>query len=234
VAAGEEAEELLAADLDPDELERLVARREQGEPLAWLTGSISFCGLPVAVPPGCYVPRAQTEALARRAARRLPPGGRAADLCTGVGPVAALLAAAVPSATVVGTDLDGAALDGARRNGVRAVRTDLGDGLAPGAFDVVTAVAPYVPTGDLAFLPSDVQRYEPPAALDGGPDGCGVLRRVVLAGARLLRPGGTLLVELGGDEDVCLAPDLAAAGFAGSRTWRDREGDLRGLAARLG
>lgn len=234
VAAGEEAGELLAAASDPAGLEALVRRREHGEPLAWLTGTVAFCGHPVAVSPGCYVPRAQSEPLARRAAGHLRPGGRAADLCTGVGAVAAHLARAVPGAVVVGTDVDPVATACARRNGVRAVRADLGGCLRPGAFDLVTAVAPYVPTGELAFLPADVQRHEPRLALDGGPDGCAVLRRVVADAGRLLRPGGHLLVEIGGVEDDVLAPALDAAGFAAWATWADEEGDLRGLAARIG
>ena len=77
--------------------------------------------------------------------------------------------------------------------------------LRPGAFDLVTAVAPYVPTGALRLLPADVQRYEPRRALDGGTDGLDLVRRVVEAAARLLRPGGWLLVEVGGDQDAALA-----------------------------
>ena len=232
VAADDEAAELLATTDDGAALEALVRRREQGEPLAWLVGATTFCGRRLAVHRGCYVPRGQSEPLARRAADVLPAGGRLADLCTGAGAVAAHAAGAVPSAVAVGTDLDPAALACARANGVRAVRADLAGGLAGGVFDVVTAVAPYVPTADLAFLPSDVRRFEPLAALDGGPDGCTTLRRVVEAAARLLRPGGTLLVELGGDQDEVLAPTLLASGFASWSTWHDEDGDLRGLAAR--
>ena len=121
----------------------------------------------------------------------------------------------------------------ARRNTVRAVRGDIGDPLGAAAFDVVTAVAPYVPTADLALLPSDVQRYEPRRALDGGGDGLDVVRAVVRAGSRILRSGGWLLVELGGDEDSRLAPTLAERGFDAVSTWSDEEGDLRGLVAQL-
>jgi release factor glutamine methyltransferase len=100
------------------------------------------------------------------------------------------------------------------------------------AFDVVTAVAPYVPTAAIALLPADVPRHEPRRALDGGDDGLAVVRRVVAAGARLLRPGGVLLTELGGDQDLLLAPDLEAAGFAPAEPWLDEDGDLRGVVAR--
>jgi release factor glutamine methyltransferase len=101
------------------------------------------------------------------------------------------------------------------------------------SFDVVTAVPPYVPTGQLRLLPADVQRYEPRVALDGGANGLDVARRVVSAAGRLLVPGGWLLIELGGNQDDALAPDLAASGFADIESWRDEDGDLRGLAAQI-
>ncbi|WCO67170.1 hypothetical protein PO878_00340 [Iamia majanohamensis] len=233
VAPDEEADALLAAGPDDATLAAWLRRREDGEPLAWLTGTTTFAGRALHVAPGTYVPRPRTEDLARRAAGALPPGGRAADLCTGVGAVAAALRAAVPSATVVGTDRDPVAAACARRNGVATVVADLAAPLGgDGAWDVVTAVCPYVPTGEVAFLPRDVQRHEPRPALDGGPDGLAVARRVVGAAARLLRPGGRLLLELGGHQDEALARDLAAAGFTAAEPWHDDDGDLRGLTAR--
>ncbi|HEY1281498.1 MAG TPA: hypothetical protein VGF22_17600, partial [Acidimicrobiales bacterium] len=180
-----------------------------------------------------FVPREQTEELARRAAAVLPDDGWALDLCTGTGAVAAHLRAVRPGATVIATDVDGGAAANAGRNGVAAVVTDLDAALAPtAAFDVVTAVAPYVPRGDLHLLPADVQRHEPRVALDGGVDGLDVVRRIVAVARRRLRPGGWLLVEIGGAQDVALAPDLGRAGFTDVTTWRDEDGDLRGLAAR--
>lgn len=232
VAAEEEAEELMARAPGAAMLESWLARRERGEPLAWITGGVAFCGQWVHVATDVFVPRVQTEALARRAAALLRPGDLAADLCTGAGAVAAHLAAAVPGARVVGTDLDEAAAACARRNGVATVVTDLGDGLAAGRFDVVTAVVPYVPTPALGLLPADVLAYEPRLALDGGPDGLSVLRRLVGCAAHLLRPGGSLLAEIGGDQDGALGPALEAAGFGPWGAFHDEEGDLRGLVAR--
>ncbi len=233
VAAEEEADQLIGTAPDGDTLQEWVARREQGEPLAWITGTTWFCGHTLRVDRGIYVPRGQSEQLARRAAALLPAqGGRVADLCTGSGAIAVYLSAEVPASTVVGVDNDGRAVACARRNGVAACIGDLHRPLRPAIFDVVTAVAPYVPTGDLRFLPADVQRYEPRSALDGGPDGLSVLRRVVDAAAHLLRAGGWLLTELGGDEDEELIPVLADTGFDSIGTWLDEDGDLRGLAAR--
>ena len=235
VAADEEADELLAAAPDDDVVDAMVRRREAGEPLAWITGTLVFCGRALRVEPGVYVPRRQTEEMAYRAATLLPPRGSALDLCTGAGAVAAHLRAAAPDATVVGVDADRRAARCARINGVPVVVGDVAGPVADGArFDVVTAVAPYVPTAELRYLPADVRRHEPPDALDGGADGLDVVRRVVSASAALLRTGGRLLVEIGGRQDVLLAPDLASAGFRDVEPWWDEDGDLRGLAARAG
>ncbi|MCU1358199.1 MAG: methyltransferase [Acidimicrobiales bacterium] len=232
VAALEEATELMIALPDATELEAGVQRRERGEPLAWITGTAAFCGRTIGVDAGVYVPRAQSEELARRAASLLPAGGRAIDLCTGAGAVAAHLLATDPTSWAVGIDADPWAAACARRNGVPVVVADLAEPIGRDAdFDVVTAVAPYVPTGQLRLLSPDVQRWEPRLALDGGDDGLDLVRRVIEAAGRLLRPGGWLLVEVGGDQDRPLARTLAAAGFADVVRWWDEEGDLRGLAA---
>ncbi len=233
VAPEEEADELLRDRPDDAELEVRVRRREAGEPLAWIVGRTRFGGVDLRVAPGVYVPRAQTEELARRATDVLRPAGTAVDLCTGNGAVATVLQRAHPGAFVIGVDIDPAAVWCAASNGVRAVVGDLATPLhASGVVDVITAVAPYVPTADRALLPSDVQRHEPVRALDGGDDGLGVVRRVLAHAGRLLRPGGHLLLELGGDQDVALAPDLARHGFTSSESWDDDDGDLRGVVAR--
>ena len=233
VAPLAEADALVAGAPDEATLERWLRRREQGEPLAWITGTAVFCGRLLHVAPGVYVPRPSTEELARRAAALVPRGGRAVDLCTGSGAVAASLMAADPDARVVGVDIDERATRCARRNGVAAVAGDLDAPFRRHTMvDVVTAVAPYVPTRELAHLPRDVLRYEPRAALDGGADGLDVVRRVVAAASRLLRDGGWLLIEIGGEQDGQLAPALESAGFDTAESWCDEDGELRGLRAR--
>ena len=140
----------------------------------------------------------------------------------------------MPGAAVVGVDLDPVAAACARGNGVPTVVGDLAEPLRPGArFDLVTAVAPYVPTDELRLLPADVVRYEPRLALAGGGDGLDVVRRIVAAAAERLTPGGWLVVEVGGDQDELLGPTLAAHGFDQVDPWWDEEGDLRGLAAQV-
>lgn len=236
VAAPEEAAELVATAADAASLESMIARREQGEPLPWITGSLTFAGQRLAVATGVYVPRFQTEELALRAAALLPPGGRALDLCTGAGAIAAHLQAQVPTAVVIGIDRDEHSVRCARGNGVVALVADVAALPLPAGLvvDVVTAVAPYVPTPDLRFLPADVQRHEPQLALDGGADGLDLVRHVVRAAGQHLRPGGWLLTELGGNQDAELAVTLGSSGFDGVEPWHDEDGDLRGITARRG
>lgn len=232
VAAEEEAARLAEAAPDDPTLQRWVARREQGEPLPWITGRFEFCERSYRIDPGVYVPRPQTEELARRAATALPDGGRALDLCTGSGVVAAHLAAAVPTAVVIAIDIDPRAAGCARRNGALAVVGDLASCLAPRPrFDVITAVAPYVPTAAIRLLPADVQRWEPRRALDGGEEGTQVIEAVIEAAGRLLRPGGRLVLELGGVQDVAVAAALRQSGLGPAEPWFDADGDVRGLSA---
>jgi release factor glutamine methyltransferase len=237
VAAAEEADELIrAAGGRPRALDELVARRSKGEPIAWLTGTVTFCGIELFVAPGVYVPRWQTEPLARRAASRLPPTGVAVDLCTGAGAIAAVLAAAAPAAEVLATEIDQAAADCARRNGVEVLAGDLDDplpGNLEGRVDVLTAVVPYVPTGSLRLLPRDVQAFEPRLALDGGPEGTDFLAEVVRRGPRWLKPGGWLLLELGGDQAGPIGELLLAHGYDAPEVLADEEGDVRGICCRF-
>jgi release factor glutamine methyltransferase len=232
VAAVDEAALLAGEASSAEERDEFVRRRERGEPLAWIVGWTAFAGERVAVAPGVYVPRPQTEALARRAAAVVPGGGRLVDLCAGSGAVAAWVARKRPDVDVVAVDIDAAAARCASVNGVAAVRADVAAvPLRPDCADVVTAVAPYVPHGALELLPSDVRRHEPALAHDGGEDGLAVVRLVVRAARLLLRPRGWLLLELGGDQDRLLRPELAELGTVDA--WHDAEGDLRGLVVEI-
>ncbi len=236
VAPDAEADALVAASAEgAGSIEELIARRLQGEPLAWIVGSVTFCGVRVGVDPGVFVPRPHTEALARRAVALLPADGVAGDLCTGSGAVAAVLASAHPRAEVVATDVDPTAVACARRNGVRALVGDLDEPLPPslrGRVDVLTAVVPYVPTEDLHLLPRDVLDHEPRGALDGGRGGTRVLLRVAGVAARWLRPGGSVLLELGGDQAAEVATALTDGGLSEIRVHGDDDGDDRAIEAR--
>jgi release factor glutamine methyltransferase len=235
VAAEEEADELLAAAQgDSELLDRLVARRRTGEPLAWITGGVTFCGIAVRVDPGVYVPRWQSELVAARAAARLPPDGAAVDVCTGAGAIAKTLSTRRPAARVVASDLDERAVACARANGVEAYQGDL---FAPiprsfeGHVDVVVGAVPYVPTPELPLLQRDTLTFESPRSYDGGPDGTDVLRRVIAESPRYLRHGGALVLELGAGQPAALAGGLARVGYTDVRVLRDDEDDVRGIEA---
>jgi release factor glutamine methyltransferase len=237
IAAPDEAAELLACSLGDDVvLESMIERRLRGEPLAWITGFAMFCGSKILVDAGVYVPRWQSEPLARRAAARLPDRGIAIDLCTGSGAIAKTLQLSRPHARIVASDLDDRAVQCASSNGVEVC---LGDLFAPlplgleGTVDVVVGVVPYVPTDSLSLLPRDTFIFESTFSYDGGDDGADVLRRVVRDSARFLRPGGALLMELGGDQVEVLREDLTRHRFTDITTLIDDEGDVRGLEATL-
>jgi release factor glutamine methyltransferase len=236
--AGEEIRQMArAAGTDPSLWQCWVDRRLEGEPLEWIVGYTTFLGLKVRVDRGVYVPRPQSELLARRAIAVLPISGVAVDLCTGSGALAVALKAARNGARVAGTDTDPAACRCAAENGVEVYLGHLSDPLPPdliGNVDVVTAVAPYVPTDEMIFLPRDVRKYEPQGTLDGGKDGVEVLQQVVTAAARILRPGGTLLLELGGTQDELLIPHSQASGLELVARVVDEDDDLRGLHLVLG
>jgi release factor glutamine methyltransferase len=218
-----------------ERLGAMTARRAEGEPLQYVIGWAPFGRLRLAVGPGVFVPRPETEGLAERAAGHLRAApdrpAVAVDLCTGSGAIACYLADAVPSARVLATELDPAALPWARRNaeplGVEVLVGDLDRPLPvelAARVAVLTANVPYVPTGSIGLLPFDVREREPRAALDGGPDGLDVFRRVVGAAPRWLAPGGWILCEAGDDQGDRAAGLLAAAGFSDVTVRRDLAG----------
>ena len=239
VAASDEAGALLdaAAVGDAASLDELVARRCNGEPLAWLTGQVTFCGLTVGVSRGVYVPRWQSEPLAVLGARLLPPAGVAVDLGTGAGAVAMVLGAAAPGAVVLGTEIDPVAAACARANGVDAREGSLDEPLPADLgerVDVMTGVLPYVPTEAILLLPRDVAAFEPLVALDGGEGGVRLLAEAVRRSVRWLRPGGWLLLELGGDQLDAVRSLMDAAGFGALAVIEDDDGDVRGVYGRRG
>ncbi|MDQ6783318.1 MAG: HemK family protein methyltransferase [Actinomycetota bacterium] len=237
VAAEDEAEELLAgAAGNVGLLETNVERRLTGEPLAWITGGVTFCGLEIRVDPGVYVPRRQTEPLARRAVELLPATGTAIDLCTGSGAIAKTLTAARPDARVVGSDIEERAAACAAANGVEVYRGDLFaplPGTLQGHVDVIVGVVPYVPTHALALLQRDTLAFETTSSYEGGDEGTEILRRVLTDSRGFLCSGGQLLLELGGEQADALADDLIRFGYLDVDVIVDDEGDARGIEATL-
>jgi release factor glutamine methyltransferase len=224
----------------------LLARRAGREPLQYLIGWEDFHGLRLAVTPDVLVPRPETEGLVEWAVEVLAdnPAPAVADLGTGSGAIACALAHALPTAEVLAVEIAAGALAVASRN-VRElglsgrVRLLAGDLFAPlgslsASLDLVVANPPYLPSAVIASLPPEVSRHEPRAALDGGPDGLGVLRRIVAGAPRVLRTGGWLLLEIGEDQAGPLASLMAAEGFSGIRARRDLNRVERYIGGRWG
>ncbi len=196
----------------------LLTRRIAHYPLPYLLRRVEFCGLEFVVTPDVLIPRPETEMLVELALRY--PAMTALDVGTGSGCIAVSLAVRNPALSLVATDLSIAALRlamvNARRNGVgHRVRWVCGDLTRPlrGPVDLVVANLPYVAQDEWATLPPSVREHEPRLALDGGPDGLGLVRRLLSDAPRLLRPGGALLLEIGatqGRRAVALARSLCA------------------------
>jgi release factor glutamine methyltransferase len=214
-------------------LQSFVRRRAvDREPVAYILGRRGFRQLELEVDGSVLIPRPETELLVE-VGLELPPGARVLDLATGSGAVALALASERPDLRVGGSDLSPAALAVARANAARLglpvdfVPGDLLDG-PPGPFDAVLANLPYVPTAELARLEPEVSRHEPRLALDGGPDGLDLIRRLVAQATSV----PLLALELGAGQADAVERLLGDAGFAAVERRRDLAGLDRVLVAR--
>jgi release factor glutamine methyltransferase len=199
--------------LTPKELthyQDLIARRADREPLAYITGHREFFGLDFLVDRRVLIPRPETELLVEhtlRIARRWAAPIQIADVGAGSGAIAVTLALHLPQAVVYALDASEDALavvaENARRHGVaERVHCLPGDLLSslPGPVHLITANLPYVTTGEWQSLIPEIRDHEPRAALDGGPDGLTLIRRLLATADRHLCPGGALLVEIGASQ----------------------------------
>ena len=222
-----------AADYD-----ELLQRREAREPLQHLTGVAGFRYLELAVGPGVFVPRPETELLAGWAvdrARAVVSEGTTpvvVDLCTGTGAIALSVATEVPEARVHAVELDERACDWAARNlagsGVDLRQGDMAEAFPDldGTVDVVVSNPPYIPLAAFESVAAEARDHDPALALWSGEDGLDAIRVVERVAARLLRGGGAA-----GAEHADLQGDSAPAVFAGAGRWTDVR-DHRDLAGR--
>lgn len=237
----------LAHDRPMDEQERaamraLLARRGEGEPVAYLLGSWSFRGLELAVSPATLIPRPETEEVVGHALERLSAGGTALDLGTGSGAIAIALASARPDARVVAVDQSQNALAVAAAN---VARHGLGERVAlrhgswwePIAdderFDLVVSNPPYIDPEQREGLAADVAAFEPPLALfSAAGDALSCYRPIVAGLERHLRPGGWFVAETGvGASEPALALLAAQPFLADARLLPDLAGIGRVLLA---
>jgi release factor glutamine methyltransferase len=211
-------------------LQRLVARREAREPIAYILGRKPFRRIELAVDPHVLIPRPETELLVE-VGRSLPEGARVLDVGTGSGAVALALKDERPDLQVWGSEPGTQALEVARAN-ARALRlnveffqADLLEGIKQ-RFDAVLANLPYVETA--ASLPPEIVLYEPAAALFAGPDGLDLIRRLVT------QLGGVSLValEVGAGQASEVEALLRGAGFTAVEALRDLAGHERVVVGR--
>ncbi|MFZ5847055.1 MAG: peptide chain release factor N(5)-glutamine methyltransferase [Actinomycetota bacterium] len=221
----------LVADVDADraaEFTRLVERRANREPLQHLLGSAAFRYVELAVGPGVFVPRPETEVLAGWGvdrAREVLAEGRSpvvVDLCTGSGAMALALATEVPGAEVHAVELDEGAYAWAARNlegtGVDLRQGDMADafGDLDGTVDVIVCNPPYIPLEAYESVAAEARDFDPALALWSGEDGLDAMRVLERVAARLLRPGGVV-----GAEHAEVQHESAPVVFAQAGRWID-------------
>ncbi len=226
--------------IEPDRrqwINRAVARRAAGEPLAYVTGIAGFRTLVLRSDPRALIPRPETEGIVERALR-LAPGGVVADVGTGTGCLALSLRAEGPYQRVVAVDIDRQALGLADHNRrslgleVDLVLGDLATPLASESADLLVSNPPYVSEAEYADLGPEVRGFEPRLALASGVDGLDASRRLLLDGLRVLRPGGWLIMELASARGETLRRLADGLGWRDLRVDEDLFGRPRFLVAR--
>ncbi|MCW5952502.1 MAG: peptide chain release factor N(5)-glutamine methyltransferase [Propionibacteriaceae bacterium] len=251
-ALGLERLPILDPELDADFTARfaaLIERRRRREPLQHLVGSTGFRYLTLAVEPGVFVPRPETETVAQVAideANRLVAIGLSpivVDLCCGAGGIAVSVAVEVPGSLVTAVDLSAAAVALTRRNarsaGVGALRLEQGDVREPdlledldGTVDIVVSNPPYIPPDAVPIEP-EVRDHDPDLALyGGGTDGLETPHAVMAAARRLLKPGGLFVMEHAEVQETAAQAAATHAGFTDVHTIEDLSGRPRAVVAR--
>lgn len=219
------AKRILTSD-EAAQLARFAQRRIDGEPVARILGMKEFWGLPLQLSPDTLVPRPDTETIVEAALEFLDATGPRdrplviADLGTGSGAILLALLSELTNATGIATDINLDALRTARSNAaqlglierVHFVVCDYASALT-GSLDLIVSNPPYIPSADIADLDIEVRNHDPLRALDGGKDGLYAYRIITPEAARLLAPGGLLVVEVGHDQSDAVADLMAASGL---------------------
>lgn len=236
----------LRKPMDPAAEPRLAAlleRRARREPAAYILGVQEFWGIDFEVTPAVLIPRPETELIVEEALALYgysDPPATIADVCTGSGCLAVVLAREFNGATVIATDISEPALDVARRNAARhnvAARvgfraTDLLDGV-PGNIDLIVANPPYVGLGDRPNLQPEVSDHEPEVALFAGDDGLDVYRRLLPQTRARVAPRGHVIIEIGIDQRDGVIALAEENGFRLDHTRRDLRDITRTLVLSL-
>ena len=222
---------------EEEAFERMVARREQREPLQYILGSQSFMGFSFKTDPRALIPRNDTEALCEEALRHIRPGGRVLDLCTGTGALGIAIKKLCPKAIVTATDISEAALSLAEENArnlqadVRFLQGDLFAPVSGEEFEVIVSNPPYIPEALRGHLQAEVEK-EPALALFAGEDGLDFYRRIAREAPSRLSPQGWLCLEVGDGEAEAVAA-LLKTNFESVRILPDLNGLKRVVSVQI-
>jgi release factor glutamine methyltransferase len=222
VFAEQEADALCRAARASEELERLVRRREAGQPLEHVVGSVEFAGLALSVGPGVFVPRQRSLLLARLAAARAraQPAPVLLEVCAGVAPIASAVTRQVRGVETHASDIAELALGHARRNLPPTAAVHPGHLLEalPASLrqrvTLLVAVPPYVPTHAAELLPREAREYEPARALFGGPDGLDLVRELLDTAHPWLAPQARVLLEVHREQHAAATAHAQRAGLS--------------------
>jgi release factor glutamine methyltransferase len=216
----------------------LVERRCKFEPVSRILGNREFYGRSFRVTPDVLDPRADTETLIGAALVLAKGKGplRILDLGTGSGAIVVTLLAELPGATAVASDLSALALQVAKGNAealgvadrASVVQANWFDGV-DGQFDLIVSNPPYIPLGDIAGLAPDVRDFDPPKALDGGPDGLEAYRRISSGAGAHLAPKGHVILEIGAGQENAVNDLFSGQGFNRESLHFDLAGHVRCL-----
>ncbi|MBO5557126.1 MAG: peptide chain release factor N(5)-glutamine methyltransferase [Oscillospiraceae bacterium] len=228
-----------------EKVKEYTARRLRGEPVAYITGTWEFYGLPMIVTPDVLIPRLDTEVLVDTAKSLLigrKMDARILDLCCGSGCITCALAHELPASKLVAVDISASALEVCRANvtanrfNTRVICMQADATASPpmsiGSFDLIVSNPPYIASPDIMTLDPSVRDYEPIWALDGGEDGLRFYKGIIKYWKSLLRPGGYLLFEVGEGQAQEVKDMLLSAGFASADTRKDTAGTERVVFAR--
>ncbi|MBS1802685.1 MAG: peptide chain release factor N(5)-glutamine methyltransferase [Acidobacteria bacterium] len=236
----------------------LLKRRQNGEPIQYITGECEFYGLPFNVTPDVLIPRPETEHLVERTValtRMLGAPGldfetwdvknsdrplRILDVGTGSGAIIVALATQLPQASLTAIDISEPALAIARQNAainkvedrIRFLQGDLLTPIASERFEIIASNPPYVPNTDRALISVEVREHEPHVALFGGQDGLDIYRRLIPAAYNALVPGGYLVFEFGFSQQPEIESLLASSNFEQIEFIHDLQGIPRIASAR--
>jgi release factor glutamine methyltransferase len=209
-----------------DNYETLIKKRSEHVPLQYITGEQEFMGLRFRVNSNVLVPRQDTETLVEEALKRMTPGMKVMDMCTGSGCVLISILKNCKGVEGWGYDISKQALlvakENAKLNDVPAnfERSDLYENVMD-KFDVIVSNPPYIPTDEIVTLMPEVAQFEPVIALDGKEDGLYFYRKIIAGCREVLNPGGMVLFEIGCEQGAAVSKMLRYAGFADVQVIQD-------------